>query len=127
MLTEKCKDVLAIEAAKQQGKLDAAKQSVLGARGKVDNSPSAEDFLGDFSPSEPNRVFSDADGRFSFACSHNKEFVIFTKAKRDVLNKTEKYFWLLKVPNEGDKAEILLNNNNTVSVDPDNFFTLKPK
>ena len=44
-----------------------------------------------------------------------------------VLNKTEKYYWLVNAPTNAESVQIFLSNNNLVEIDPDGYFALKPK
>jgi len=40
---------------------------------------------------------------------------------------TEKYCWLVDAPKSSQSGEFFLNNNNLTSLDPDDYFRVKPK
>jgi hypothetical protein len=120
--------------ATETEKLEVVKSSVSKASADVaiantnlENSPSLADYFEDFSPVIVQKTISDSDGKFSFVYPRDKSFAIFASAQRMVLNKTEKYFWLVNAPTNAESVQIFLSNNNLVEVDPDGYFTLKPK
>ena len=69
---------------------------------------------------------TDADGRFSFSYPKDTVFTIYAFAQRKVLDGTEYYTWLVDAP-KGNDANFYLSNNNLATVDPDNYFAIKPK
>jgi hypothetical protein len=97
------------------------------AKTRLENFPMSEDYLADFSPLTIQQTRTDADGKFSFVYSRDKSLAIFASAQRMVLNKIEKYYWLVNAPTNAESVQIFLSNNNLVEVDPDGYFTLKPK
>ena len=120
--------------ATETEKLEAVKSSVAKANAdaatantNLENSPSLADYFGDFSPVIVKKTISDSDGKFSFIYPHDKPLAIFASAQRMVLNKTEKYYWLVNAPTNAESVQIFLSNNNLVEIDPDGYFALKPK
>ena len=107
--------------------LNTAKTRKIDAAKTLANSPTAEDYLTDFSPMVVQRVLSDADGRFSFVYLRNKSLTICANAQRSILNGTERYYWLIDAPTNAETVQVFLSNNNLVSVDPNAYFKLKPK
>lgn len=127
LLLEKAKDVLRRADAEETNKFEVAKSRVATAEANLENSPTAEDYLAEFSPVVFEKTLTDADGKFSFAYPCDKALTVFASAQRTVLNKTEKYYWLVNAPTNAGVAQVFLSNNNLVFVDPDGYFKLKPK
>lgn len=115
-----------VETAKKHN-LDTAESSEVEAERISQNSPTVEDYLLSFSPNIAQKTLTDADGKFSFAYPRSKSFTIFATAQRAVADKTEKYYWLVNAPSNAETAQVFLSNNNLAFVDPDSYFTLKPK
>jgi len=111
----------------QKAITDAAELRLDTAKAVLENSPTAEDYLNDFTPVFFQKTISDADGKFSFAYPHDKSLAIYATAQRMILNRTEKYYWLVDAPANVEAAQVFLSNRNLVSVDPDNYFSRKPK
>jgi hypothetical protein len=112
---------------KMQSALDQMKAAKSAAMKSLKNHPTAADYFEDFLPVIAQKTISDADGKFSFVYPRDKSFAIFTSAQRMVLNKTEKYYWLVNTPANAESVQIFLSNNNLAEVDPDGYFALKPK
>ncbi len=113
--------------AEASNKLEAAKSDIIKADKALESYPTAEGYLVDFLPVVVQKTLSDADGKFSFTYPRNKSFTIFASTQRMVLNKTEKYYWLVNAPTNVESVQLFLSNNNLVEVDPDRYFVLKPK
>ncbi len=111
----------------ETNKLKVAESVVSTAESRSNNSPTAEDYFKDFSPIIIQKTLTDADGKFYISYPRNKVFSIFASAQRMVLNKTEKYYWLVNAPTNAESVQIFLSNNNLVEIDPDGYFALKPK
>jgi hypothetical protein len=107
--------------------LEKAYADLAIAQTNLNSVPTVGDYLGDFSPIVIKKALSDADGKFVFTYSREKTLAILASAQRVLLNKKEKYFWLVDAPTNLDKAQIFLSNNNLVYVDPDGYFKIKPK
>jgi hypothetical protein len=103
--------------------MEAAQSAVMTS---LKNYPTPADYFKDFSPVVVQKTISDADGKFSFVYLRNKSFAVFASAQRMVLDKTEKYYWLVNAPANADSVQLFLSNNNLVEVDPDGYFVLKP-
>jgi hypothetical protein len=86
-----------------------------------------EDYLAEFFPVPTQKTLTDADGRFSFSFPSHKSFTIFATAKRAVLDRAERYYWLANASADSQKGQVFLSNNNLVYSDPDGYFKLKPK
>jgi hypothetical protein len=97
------------------------------AKAQLANFPTIEDYLANFAPTVFQKTLTDADGKFSFTYPRDKSFTIFAIGERKVLSNTEKYYWFVDAPVQVDTAQIFLSNKNLVEVDPDNYFTMKPK
>jgi hypothetical protein len=126
-LMVKLEDVVALHKAEETNKFETAKSYVEIARAKLDSSPSAEDYLADFSPLVIQKTISDADGKFSITYLPTNRFAIFATAQRAVLDGTEKYYWLVDAPTSAEPVQFFLSNQNLIFVDPDGYFKLKPK
>jgi hypothetical protein len=133
-LNDELEAIKSAAIATETERLEAVKSSVARANAdaaiantNLEKSPSLADYFGDFSPVIVQKTISDSDGKFSFVYPHDKSFTIFSSAQRMVLNKTEKYFWLVNAPTNAESVQIFLSNNNLVEVDPDGYFDLKPK
>jgi len=128
-------DAVFSDAESQSGaiktKMEAALDQMKAARSAVvaslENYPAPANYFEGFSPVVIQRTLSDADGKFNFTYPQNKPLTIFASAQRMVLNKMEKYYWLIDAPANSDKVQIFLSNNNLVFIDPDGYFKLKPK
>ena len=127
LLLEKGRDALRRADAEETNKLEVAKSRVVTAEACLENSPTAEDYLADFSPVVFEKTLTDADGKFSLEYPRNKAHTIFAKAQRGVLNKTEKYYWLVNAPTNAETAQVFLSNNNLIFIDPDGYFKVKAK
>jgi hypothetical protein len=123
----KLEDAVILAGAEKKNALEDMESRVATAKARSEDFPVAEDFLKNFSPVVIQKTISDADGRFSFIYSRDSVLAIFAAARRMVLNKTEKYYWLINAPTNGESVQIFLSNNNLVEVDPDGYFPLKPK
>jgi hypothetical protein len=113
----------------ETNKFETAKSRLLNATALLEKTSTStvEDYLADFSPVVFQKSISDADGKFSFAYPYGKSFAIVASAQRTVLDKTEKYYWLVDAPKNTKTAQVLLNNSNLIFVDPDGYFKLKPR
>ena len=94
LLSLKFDALVARHNAEETNKLDVAKLRVVSAKQKLENSPTPEDYLSDFSPVVFKKTLSDADGKYSFIYPPNKSLAIYASARRSILNGTEKYYWL---------------------------------
>jgi hypothetical protein len=126
LLVAKYWDIVRLDKAEETNKFEITKSRVVTAESRLENSPTGEDYFADFSPVVFKKTLSDADGKFSFVYPRDKSFTIFASAQREVLNKTEKYYWLVDAPTNSESAQVFLSNNNLVSVDPDGYFKRKP-
>ncbi len=117
------------EAIEQKAltRLEVAEDNRNAARKRLNSSWKAENYFTDFSPTAAQKTFSDADGKFSFVYSRNSSLTIYASAQRTILNGPEKYYWLIDTPTNAETVQVFLSNNNLVSVDPDDYFKLKPK
>ena len=113
--------------SEKENNLNTAKTREIDAAAILRNSPTVEDYITAFSPTVVQKTLSDADGRFSFIYPRNKSLTLYASAQRTTLNGTEKYYWLIDAPTNAQTVQVFLSNNNLVSVDPDNYFKLKPK
>lgn len=120
-------DIISAEKTEKFSNLSSARLRETAAKARLQTLQMAETFFADFSPQAIRRTHTDADGNFSIVCDRNKQFALFANAERAVLNGTEKYYWLVNVPTDSKAAQVLLSNNNLVSVDPDSFFNIKPQ
>ena len=127
LLIAELMSTVSLGEAAETNKFETAKSRVLAAEARLENSPTDEDYFTDFSPSVFRKTLTDADGRFSFALPHNKSLTIFASAQRAVLDRVEKYYWLINAPANAENAQVFLSNNNLIFVDPDEYFKLKPK
>jgi hypothetical protein len=112
---------------KMQLVLDQMKAAQSAVIKNLENYPAAADYFEGFLPVVVQKTISDADGKFSFVYPRNKSLAVFASAQRMVLNKTEKYYWLVNAPTNAESVQIFLSNNNLVEADPDGYFALKPK
>jgi hypothetical protein len=95
---------------------------------KVTVDPASDDrYLVNFSPNAVQKSLTDADGKFSLRYPRDRAFAIFAVAERSVGTNTEKFCWLVNAPTGVESAQILLSNHNLVTLDPDNYFKIKPK
>ena len=125
------KGIIEQETAKQKGELleqiAAAKSKLESATTSYEHCPKAEAYFDGFVPMVFQEATTDADGRFLISYPRDKALAIFAKAERLVGSKTEKYYWLIDAPSGTEKAQLFLSNNNLVSIDPDDYFKIKPK
>ena len=105
------------------GRMESAKSAV---KANLENYPSPSDYFADFSPSVIQKSTTDSDGKFAFIYPRIKSFTLFATAQRQILDKTEIYYWLVDAPSGVKDAKILLSNNNLVYSDPDSYFIIKP-
>jgi hypothetical protein len=126
-LIQKLKDIVDLAEAERKGNLEGVERRFVIAQAILENSPTAEDYLRDFSPVPTQKAITDADGRFSFTYPCNKPFAVFATAQRRVTGLTEKYYWLINAPTTEERPEVFLSNNNLIFVDPDGYFKQKPK
>ena len=115
------------EIADRKTSVEAAELHLEAAKKKTENSPTADDYFNDFSPTILQKTISDADGKFSFSYLRDKPLAIYANAHRAVLDKTENYYWLVDAPTNAESVQVFLSNNNLVFTDPDGYFKLKPK
>lgn len=101
-----------------------AQSSLETIQASLNNTPTAETYLADFSPIVVEKAVTDADGNFLISYPQNKKFTIFARAQRAVLDSTEKYCWLVDAPSGTETGRISLNNQNLVEFDPDGYFKL---
>jgi hypothetical protein len=126
LLEQLDKVVMSIKAEKYK-RLEALGNQFGHAKQMLTSFPSCEDYLADFSPIVIQKTLSDADGKFSFTYPRNQLLTIYTSAQRSILNRTERYYWLIDAPTNADTVQVFLSNNNLVYADPDGYFKLKPK
>jgi hypothetical protein len=112
---------------KMQAALDQMNAAQSAVAASLQNYPAPAHYFEGFSPVVAQKNLSDADGKFSFSYTQNKPLAIFASAQRMVLNKTEKYYWLIDAPIKSEKVQIFLSNNNLAFADPDGYFEVKPK
>lgn len=60
-------------------------------------------------------TLTDADGRFVLKLPRIGQFAVFAKSSREIGDKMETYYWLIRVSADGnDSKQLLLSNNNLV-------------
>lgn len=121
----KLQDFVDLVENKQRDKIENAKSQIRTANALLKVCPTTDDYLNSFFPTPIQTTTTDADGRFSFSYSKSKALTIFARSQRSTLNGTEKYYWLVDVPQNGD-SKIFLNNNNFTTADPDGYFPIRP-
>ena len=126
-LLAKLDEIARLETAQASKKLKSAKSRIVTAEAELANSPKPEDYFANFTPAVLNKTLSDADGKFSLTYPRDKPGTIFACARREMLDKTEVYYWLVNAPSSAEAVQLFLSNNNLVFVDPDGYFELKPK
>ncbi len=77
-------------------------------------------------PSPSDVAKSDADGKFSFNVLQNGKYILAARGQRKIGDKTECYFWLVKVGLEGKPSkQIFLSNDNLITANcMDSIITL---
>jgi hypothetical protein len=97
---------------------------------KVQNTPfrypTVDDYMVGFKPAVTMRVVTDADGRFSMTYPRDQAYSLMATATRRVMDKMEDYFWLIDAPTNSPDPKIILSIVNLSSLDPDNYFPVKP-
>ena len=88
--------------------------------------PKAETYFADFAPLVIQKIFTDAEGKFSTSFRHDKAYTIFAEAEREYGGNREHYYWLINAPTNAGSTRVLLSNNNLVSEDPDGYLKIKP-
>jgi len=103
-----------------------AQSSLAAIQESLNNPPTPETYLAEFSPIVTKKATTDADGNFLLTYPKDKKFAIYARAQRAVLDNTEKYCWLIDAPSGIETGRVSLNNQNFVEFDPDGYFKLKP-
>lgn len=113
-LEVKLKNIEHAAIAENRRGLESAEARVAAAKSRLKGSPTAETYLASFQPAAVRKTHTDADGVFSLAIPHDKEFVVFAKAARAVpLGDRENYYWLVNVPlSRTGRFKLQLSNNN---------------
>lgn len=125
-IISKFEEIVNHEEEMKRQRLEAIQDRVEIAKATLKGSPTPQDYLRDFWPTPTQRTFTDADGKFVFRYSRGKSFTLFATAQRVVLDKTEKYYWLVNAPVGSKESQIFLNNNNLIFADPDGYFKVTP-
>ena len=70
---------------------------------------------------------TDADGKFLFQLPTKGEFFLVAQAQREVSDKTEEYFWLVRVHSDGkSEMQVMLSNDNLITANSSNVAVQFP-
>lgn len=109
-------------------RLRSAESQFAEAKDHLEQFPSVNFYLADFSPVPVAKAVTDADGKFELKLPHKARIAVFAKSSRKVGANTENYTWFFWLPSATDKTPLLLSNNNLVFTDyAGNVLPVKPK
>lgn len=76
-------------------------------------------------PTSVAKTTTDANGKFSLKVPASRKYILAARGSRLITNRTEKYYWLIKVDAAKDTQQIVLSNNNQVGSDsPESAVTI---
>lgn len=94
----------------------ALRRRVSGATAALKVACAVDPFPGTDTLHAEKTVATDADGKFELhGLRQGKSYLVAASASRDVIGKTERYFWLVRVVPQGPRTELRLNNRNLLS------------
>jgi hypothetical protein len=104
--------------AATKAELKLAQTKLNDAATALNNYPTANDYFGGFFPTPIETTMTDVEGDFTID-RPKQAAKVFAKAQRQTSGSAENYFWLVDLPETGNK--LILNNNNMFTVPRQSF------
>jgi hypothetical protein len=81
---------------------------------RLQSLPTGRDYFSGL-PAAVTSTQTDADGRFTLDVPHKGRLVLAARAQRQIIDSTEEYFWLVRIPDDVRRGELLLLSNSTLT------------
>lgn len=102
-----------------------AEKNYIVLKGEESRFPGPEDYFSLLNVRPAITSVTDADGRFTLVYRLTDKFSVIALAQRAAPSGDEHYLWLINAPT--NSGQLLLNNRNLATVDPDRYFPIRPK